>query len=75
MADEMRVADEEAREVRLRKRLERELIEQEYKKQQRKALMPMYRNLPDFIEENHKNSTFIKDKNLTTVKGVLPEGH
>ena len=50
MIDEMKVADEEAREARLKKRLEQELISREFKKQQRRAFMPQHRNLPDFIE-------------------------
>ena len=36
--------------------------------------MPMYRALPDFVERNHKNSTFIKEKDPTSTKGVVKEG-
>ena len=50
MIDEMKVADEEAREARLKKRLQREVIAQEFKKQQRRAFMPQHRNLPDYVD-------------------------
>ena len=36
--------------------------------------MPMHRILPDFVEKNHKMSTFVKEKNLLSTKGVVKEG-
>ena len=40
MIEEMKVADDEAREDRLKKRLQQDLISREFKKQQRRAFMP-----------------------------------
>jgi len=74
MIKEMKVADEEARQARLKERLNHELIAREFKKQQRRAFMPMHRNPPDFVEINHNRSHFLKDPDLTNDKGVLPEG-
>lgn len=70
MIDEMKVADEESRELRLRKRLEKELISEDFKKMQRRAFMPMYKNLPDYVKDNHHNPTFLKEKDLLSTKGV-----
>ena len=68
------MADDEARDKRLKARLDQEIAMYEFRKQQRQAFMPMHRNLPDFVEMNHKNPTFVKDKNLTSTKGVAKEG-
>ena len=75
MCDEMKVEDEEERVRRIKRRLEEELKKREELREKRKALMPMYRNLPDFVDMNHDNPTFLKDKNVTTTKGVLTEAH
>jgi len=65
MIDEMKVADDEERELRLKKRIQQELDQQEFKKQQRRAMMPMHKNPPDFVEKNHQKSTFLKGKQNT----------
>ena len=35
--------------------------------------MPMHRNMPNFVDKNHKNPTFVKDKNLMSEKGLEAE--
>ena len=35
--------------------------------------MPMHRDLPNFVDKNHKNPTFVKDKNLSLEKGIEAE--
>ena len=72
MVAEMKVADEEAQELRLKKQLEGEIRTQEFKKQQRRAFMPMYKEMPDFVLKNHHNPTFGKDKHPR--KGITPDG-
>lgn len=37
--------------------------------------MPQHRDLPDYVGQNFHNPVFQKDKNPTSVKGVVPEGH
>ena len=49
MIEEMKVADEVESESRLRKRIQQELDREEFRKQQRRALMPMLRNRVDFV--------------------------
>ena len=36
--------------------------------------MPMHKNMPDFVDKNHRNSTFVKERSPTSKKGVLAEG-
>jgi hypothetical protein len=62
MIEEMKVADDEERELRLRNRIQQELDRQEFKKQQRRAFMPMHRGRIDYVEKNHRTPTFIKEK-------------
>ena len=33
----------------------------------------MHRDLPNFVEKNHRNPTFVKDKNLKSEKGLQAE--
>ena len=37
--------------------------------------MPMHQTMPDFVEKNHRKSTFVKEKNQTSSKGVRPEAY
>lgn len=63
MIRELQVEDEEERDKRLNERLRLEMAKREFKKQQRQAFMPMHKNMPDFIEQNHRKSTFVKERN------------
>ena len=69
---EMKHQDDEDREKRLQKRLEKEIVEKEFKRQQRRAFMPMHRDPPDYVAKNFENPTFLKDKTRDE-KGIAPQ--
>ena len=62
MITEMKLEDDGARDERLQRRLDEEVAIKEFKRQQRQALMPMYRNHPDFIDLNHNRTNFIPER-------------
>ena len=62
MLQEMDVREEEKKDKKLKKALLDEKQRLIFKKEQRKAFMPMHRPLPDFVQQNNLKKNFYEDE-------------
>ena len=62
MLQEMDVREEEKKDKKLKKALLDEKQRLIFKKEQRKAFMPMHRPLPDFVQQNSLKKNFYEDE-------------